>query len=115
MRHLTTLPALLATLLLALTLTACGDSERAQSIEGLTGDATAGKTLWDANCARCHGADAKGTAAGDNLTTSGVKGHSDASYADTIIDGDGAMPAFGDSMSDQDIADTIAYLRQLQG
>ena len=89
MRLFTKLPTLIFASLLAFTLSACGDSERAQTIDGLTGDATAGKTVWDANCTRCHGADGKGTAAGDNLTTSHVKGESDASIADTIISGDG--------------------------
>ena len=88
---------------------ACGDDPRTTDIVGLNRDAAAGKTTYDANCATCHGADGSGTAAGPN-----IKSESNAEeIVDKIINGDGAMPAFGDKLSDQEIADTLGYVLTL--
>lgn len=100
-------------LLMSLT-AACGVSDRAATIEGLSGDAAKGKTLYDQDCASCHGADGKGTPRGDTLVSDHVKNHSDGELADVIIDGDGSMPAYGTDYSDQDIADVLAHIRTLQ-
>ena len=37
-----------------------------------------------------------------------------ATDAQPILEGDGSMPAYRDQYSDQDVADVLAYLRQLQ-
>ena len=107
MRHiahaLLTLSALLA-------LTACGASDHANTIAGMSGDATSGQTLYSANCASCHGATGGG-GSGPNL----VKAFNDdekAELIDVILDGDGDMPAFS-SLSDQEIADIVSYLEGL--
>ena len=39
---------------------ACGGAGRADTILSLTGDETAGATIYDDNCAVCHGADGTG-------------------------------------------------------
>jgi mono/diheme cytochrome c family protein len=81
-----------------------------------TGDASRGETLYQANCAMCHGPDATGmmgmhpTLRGvvDRLTVEGVEV--------TIRQGRDTrppMPAFGDQLDDDDIADLIAYLHTL--
>jgi len=87
-------------LALLLPLVACGSS--------LTGDATAGATVYADNCASCHGADATG-GSGPNLV-----GEVETDEAtDIIMNGKEAMPAFADILSEQDVADVIAYLQGL--
>jgi mono/diheme cytochrome c family protein/uncharacterized membrane protein len=80
------------------------------------GDADAGRGVFAANCAMCHGADATGMmgmhpaprGAVERLTFEGVDV--------TIRNGRQTMPpmpAFGDRLSDEDVADIIAYLDTL--
>lgn len=88
---------------LLLPLVACGGDT-----SSLTGDATAGATIYADNCASCHGADATG-GSGPNLV--GVVETDEAT--DIITNGEDAMPAFGDILSEQDIADVIAYVQSL--
>lgn len=88
--------------LLLLPLAACGS--------GLTGDPTAGEAIYADNCASCHGVDASG-GSGPNLLGEVEEGEA----TDIILNGEGDMPAFADSLSDQDIADVIAYLQDLGG
>jgi mono/diheme cytochrome c family protein len=81
------------------------------------GDAAAGKTLYEAQCARCHGGQGEGgvalnapelrSAAWQDRTT-------DAQLARTIALGRGAMPAFRDSLDKAGLANVIAYVRTLK-
>lgn len=88
------------------------------------GDVVAGKAKFDSFCVACHGPGAKGdgvAAAGLNpkprdLT---ITKRTDAEMA-VVIKGGGpaggltaGMPAWGAALSDQDIANVIAYVRQL--
>ena len=83
-------------------------SSRVTTINGLKGDATAGKSVYTNNCASCHGSDAKSGSARENLPSKS------ASTAYTqIIDGKGSMPSF-DNLSDQDIANVWAYVQTLK-
>ena len=81
--------------------------DRVTTILGLTGDTAAGETLYGTQCIGCHGADATG-GSGSNLVAAYAEGEDEESL-DIIINGDGDMPAFGESLSDQDIADLAAY------
>ena len=114
--------------LLAFTLAftaACGDKDTAtdsgggdsgasevDAILALTGDATAGGTIFGNVCAACHGADgASGYAA--NLVEE-IPSKDDAFIVDIIINGDGGgMPA--QDLSDQEVADVLAYVRATFG
>jgi cytochrome c oxidase subunit 2 len=89
-----------------------GGSDRANTIAGLSGDAASGETLFTAQCASCHGADAKSGSANENLVEAVGEG---AEFIDVVLDGkdNGAMPAFKDTLSDQEIADIIAWLETL--
>lgn len=80
------------------------------------GDPSEGEALFEANCAMCHGGDATGMmgmhpalrGAVDRLTVEGVEV--------TIRNGRDTrppMPAFGDRLGDDDIADLVAYLETL--
>ncbi len=93
------------------------------------GDAAAGKIQYDASCTSCHGPDAKGLPnLGKDLTTSEFAmamsdselvaflkvGRSVSDPANTTgVD----MPPKGGNpaLSDGDLADIVAYMRQLEG
>ena len=74
------------------------------------GDAEAGADVWNANgCGGCHvlaAANSSGTV-GPNLDES----KPDAELVvDRVTNGQGVMPAFGDQLSEQQIADVAAYV-----
>lgn len=86
------------------------------ALAGSAGSEDAGRRVFEANCAMCHGADAAGMmgmhpslrGAVDRLTREGVEV--------TIRNGRDTrppMPAFEGSLSEGDIADVIAYLESL--
>ncbi len=85
--------------------------DRITTILALTGDTTAGETVYSTNCTGCHGADATG-GSGPSLVAAFAEGE-DEEMLDYIINGDGDMPAFGESLADQDIADVWAYVGSL--
>ncbi|HEU5211450.1 MAG TPA: c-type cytochrome [Gaiellaceae bacterium] len=81
---------------------------------GGKGDAAAGKTVFTSNCSACHtlaDANAKGTV-GPNLDD--LK-PDDATVARQVTNGGGAMPAFKDSLSPQQIQDVAAYVSSVAG
>ena len=125
--------ALFILILLAIPVSACGGGEdsgptSAEQYVALVGDPDNGEALFQGTCSACHGPDAKGLPTlGKDLTTSEyVAGESDANLIAFIIAGrdiddsentDGvAMPPKGGNaeLSDQDIADVVAYVRTLQ-
>jgi copper transport protein len=83
-----------------------------------------GQTLFASNCVTCHGPGGQGNgpaAAGlspppANLTASHSQLHRDEDIAYWIKNGitGSAMPGFGGRLADPDVADLIAYLRNLQ-
>lgn len=98
-------------------LVACsGGEDRVDTILGLTGDSAAGETVYGANCAVCHAASGLGVddptspGVGVNLTEAAGETDADAEFIPYIIDGIGDMTAFGDTLSDQEIADVLAYM-----
>jgi copper transport protein len=84
---------------------------------------TRGKTIYDMNCASCHGAGGRGDgpeAAGLNpppvdFTSPLHKAHKQQDLAFWVKDGIGgsAMPAFGNKLSDDQISDVLAYIREI--
>lgn len=116
--------------LIALTLAftaACGDKDTAtdsgggddsgtsevDAILALTGDATAGATTFSNVCAGCHGADGASGYAANLVEVAPTL--DDAVIVGTIINGDstGGMPA--QDLSDQEVADVLAYVRATFG
>ena len=87
-----------------------GETSRVDDILALTGDATAGATVYADNCASCHGTDATG---GSGPAIAGM-GETE-EMAEVILEGEGDMTAFDGVISDQDIADVIAYVQSLYG
>ncbi|MEW5985522.1 MAG: cytochrome c [Chloroflexota bacterium] len=117
-------------LLGALVLSACGGGGAAEPTApaGLVGDAQAGATKFAGTCVSCHGPDAKGLPnLGKDLTTSAfVRDSSDADMIAFLTTGRPAsdpanttgvdMPPKGGNpaLTEQDLADIVAYVRTLQ-
>lgn len=76
------------------------------------GDVTAGRQLYaDKGCAACHGPVGQGAAAGPAVAGAGL---AFSAYHGQLRKPRATMPAYGpDMMSDQQIADTYAYLASL--
>jgi mono/diheme cytochrome c family protein len=92
------------------------------------GDAKAGKAKYDANCVGCHGATGKGDGAAaaalnpkpqDHTDGKAMNALTDKYLFDIIREGGKAvqkaaiMPAANKKLTDQDIWDTVAYIRSL--
>ncbi|MCC6312663.1 MAG: CopD family protein [Thermomicrobiales bacterium] len=85
---------------------------------------TRGEPLFARNCASCHGAGGQGDgpaatelgAVPANLTVSHARAHGDDTLEFWVKYGIGGtkMPGFGDELSDEQIRDVVAYLRELQ-
>jgi disulfide bond formation protein DsbB len=103
-------------------------SAEGQKYANLKGDATKGKDKFIGTCSACHGPDAKGvTGLGKDLTTSAfTRGLSDADFIAFVVKGRPAsdpanttkvdmLPKGGNpALTDQDLADIVAYARTLQ-
>ena len=87
---------------------ACGDPRVAEILE-LTGDVDAGETLYDDNCALCHGDDGLGDI-GSDLTVR-IPDMSDEEIVTTVLLGlsGTTMPSFADLLDNQGVADVVAY------
>lgn len=81
-----------------------------------------GRMLFQKNCAVCHGAEGRGdgpAAAGfphrpDDLgTIAPPPVFPDGIVAYRIVNGEGMMPAFKDSLGDNDVWDLLNYIRSL--
>jgi mono/diheme cytochrome c family protein len=82
---------------------------------------------WAKNCAACHGKDGAGHTKAGRMK--GVKDMTDSQYQQSFTDeqaadriknglndagGNSKMKAFGDTLSDSDIKDLVAYVRSLK-
>lgn len=75
--------------------------------------ASLGAPKYAANCAMCHGPAGQG---GAGAVLAGDENLADASFvANTIVHGFGYMPAFGNQLSDEDIAQVGTYIRNSWG
>ena len=87
---------------------------------GWSGEAPAGKAIYEKQCAGCHGADGKGNPAmikvlgekGMNLTTKEVKAMKDEQILKIIVEGAGKMPP-AKNLSAQEQKEVVSYTRSL--
>jgi mono/diheme cytochrome c family protein len=102
----------------ALLVTACGDDDPAASGSG----GSSGRTLYEQNCAACHGKDLRGTDRGPSHLSEVYKPshHPDASFEAAIRSGSqqhhwdfGDMPPV-EGLDDDEVAAIIAYVRDQQ-
>jgi mono/diheme cytochrome c family protein len=88
---------------------AAKSSDRTAGIVAKTGVAESGKAVY-AKCSGCHGADGKtGTAKIDIVS---VGKSQSPEFVNQVIAGGGGMPVFA-TLSDQEIADVLAYVKSL--
>lgn len=101
-------------MLFAALMIACSTSDSAGK-DYSSGDATAGESIFSANCASCHGTDATG-GSGPDLTEP-FTNDADADLANTILNGVSGtdMAAYSGVLSDTDVADVIAYIHSIVG
>lgn len=106
----------------ALLLAACGTAGDAETPATGSGDVARGEELFATNCAACHGPDAQGTNAGPGFLDDIYvpSHHGDAAFQLAVERGVqphhwdfGAMPPVP-GLSQQDVVDITAYVRQLQ-
>lgn len=88
---------------------ACGADKQVDDILALEGDADNGAVVFADHCATCHGADATG-GSGPNLLAEAGEEDEAAEQVDIILGGEDEMPAFIDVLSDQEIADVLAWI-----
>ena len=107
---------LLALGVLAAALVACGGATRAQKVAAISGVAADGKAIYDAQCSNCHGMDGKGVTTGTNTGTAVVdtiKDRTEESFiAATIYGVAGTQMASFANLSDQDLANVYAYIKE---
>ena len=90
---------------------AAGGSVTAES--DVAAVAALGLPKFAINCAACHGADGRGSAATPLAGNANLA--DDQFVANTIVHGFGYMPAFGSVLSDGDIAEIGSYIRNAWG
>lgn len=74
-------------------------------------DLAAGQMNFEANCVRCHGEDGSGVRGRPSLIDIADKYPDTVVETEQIINGGGGMKAFGAILSDEEIANVIAYYR----
>jgi cytochrome c6 len=77
------------------------------------------EALYKSKCQVCHGADGKGTAAGQKLGAKDfhspeVQKQSDAELIEITKQGKGKMPAYDKKLTDDQIKQLIKYIRSLK-
>ena len=88
----------------------------------MPGDVTAGAAVYEQSCADCHGAGAAGGDGGPGLLDAryAMPGYDDLAFVTAVARGVSADGSDGGGMprirglSEQDLADLLAYVRDLQ-
>jgi mono/diheme cytochrome c family protein len=79
----------------------------------------AGETLFKAKCVMCHGSDGKAEVPMGkklnvpSLVSSDVQKQSDAQLMDAVTKGKNKMPAYDGKLTKEQIAQLVAYVREL--
>lgn len=98
----------------------CGGRSGTEIEPVLNAQQANGRQIYDHDCAGCHNGTSSSGSQGPNLKglfrkkylPSGLPTN-DRFVEQTIVGGRGVMPAMGDSISDQQLMDLVAYLHTL--
>ncbi|MFO0775364.1 MAG: cytochrome c [Nitrospiraceae bacterium] len=100
-----------------------GEMRASDALPLQKGDAAKGKTIFGESCRHCHGAEADGTGEmaayldppPSNLTAATTQQKTDDQLRTTILTGrpGTAMSGFEGALTDEQLADVIAYLRSV--
>jgi cytochrome c551 len=88
--------------------------EQAEGEAGATtegGDPKLGTVVFSENCSTCHGATGHGGNGGPDLTTMPLA-QTEAGAIEQVTNGGGGMPAFGGTLSEEEIENVAAYVAQ---
>ena len=78
------------------------------------GDITAGRTVFLASCAACHGSSGTGTILQDGTRVPQLYETASEQIAEAVRVGPGPMPPFGHgTVDDQELSDVVSYVQQL--
>lgn len=71
----------------------------------------AGQAVFEQSCADCHGADGTGSVAGRPLVDIALQQPDRSVHVDSVTNGKGGMPAFGDILTAEEIDAAVTYVR----
>jgi cytochrome c551 len=86
-----------------------GEAEGSETAAG--GDPTLGAEVFTENCSTCHGADGAGGNGGPDLNTMPLA-QTEEGAIQQVTNGGGGMPAFGGTLSEEEIENVAAYVAQ---
>ncbi len=111
-----------AMILLVIAVVGTGGNSVSGSLAPSEGDTVAGRAVFEGTCATCHGIEGTGTEQGPPLVHQYYRPGHHADGAFTLAIRNGVQPHHWDfgpmppqpGLSDQDIVDVTAYVRQIQ-
>ncbi len=115
------IPSVIAGVALLLSMAGCGPSlGPSKAVSELTPQEQRGRVLYQQDCASCHYANQTGDLHGPSLFAMCRKKYlpsgapaNDERVTPVILRGRNMMPGYGKDLSDQQLADLIAYLHTL--
>jgi mono/diheme cytochrome c family protein len=87
------------------------EGEAAGAATAAGGDAESGAVVFSENCSTCHGATGHGGNGGPDLRTMPLA-QSEEGAIQQVTNGGGGMPAFGGTLSEEEIENVAAYVAQ---
>jgi mono/diheme cytochrome c family protein len=87
------------------------EGEAAGAASAAGGDPEAGAVVFSENCSTCHGATGHGGNGGPDLRTMPLA-QTEAGAIQQVTNGGGGMPAFGGTLSEEEIENVAAYVAQ---
>jgi mono/diheme cytochrome c family protein len=83
-----------------------------QDVTTAAGDPAKGEVVYTNNCLPCHGTGGENGHNGPNLRQSELAKDPDKIY-NRVMNGQGMMPAFKGTLSQEEIQDVVAYINQV--
>jgi ubiquinol-cytochrome c reductase cytochrome c subunit len=91
-----------------------GDGPRLPAVDWRGADVADGGQLYRLHCGACHGATAIGGALAYDRVAPGLFESEPSVVAAAVVSGPGAMPAFGQDFTDEELAAIVAHVQWLQ-